>query len=75
MAGKTKTIKEKPKSMVIETPPPTKTKPNDTATGFPRDIEFLGKALVTQTNRINELELSLEAMSQKLKRVMGRMGL
>jgi len=75
MAGKTKTVKEKPKSMVIETPPPTKIKPNNTATGLPRDIEFLGKALVTQTNRINELELSLETMGKKLKRIMERMGL
>ena len=71
MAGKTKTIK----TYVVETPPPPKTKPNNTATGFPRDIEFLGKALVTQTNRINELELAIEDMNQKLKRVMGRMGL
>ena len=65
----------KNKQIIVENPPPPKTKPNNTETGFPRDIEFLGKALVTQTNRINELELCIEDMDQKLKRVMGRMGL
>ena len=40
-----------------------------------RDIKFLGEALVKETNRINELELSMESLRLDLKRVMNRMGL
>ena len=69
-----KKIKDKVEPMVIENPPPPK-KPNDTSTGLPRDIQFLGEALVKEANRINELELSIEDMRSGLKRVMDRMGL
>jgi|TARA_R100001530_G_scaffold38794_2_gene29987 hypothetical protein len=68
MAGKTKTI-------VVENPTPKKKKSTETSTGLPRDIQFLGEALVKETNRINELELSMESLRQDIKRVMGRMGL
>jgi len=68
MAGKTKTI-------VVENPAPKKKKSTETSTGLPRDIQFLGEALVKETNRINELELSMESLRQDIKRVMGRMGL
>ena len=48
---------------------------NKTSTGLPRDIQFLGEALVKEANRINELELCIESMRKDLERVMGRMGL
>ena len=54
--------------MKIETPPPPKVP-------FHRDVQFLGEALVKETNRINELELSIESLRQDIKRVMNRMGL
>ena len=69
MAEKTKTI------VVENTPPKKKVKSNGTSTGLPRDVQFLGEALVKETNRINELELSLESMRLDLKKVMDRMGL
>tara|TARA_R110000824_G_scaffold58526_1_gene158111 strand:- start:13545 stop:13787 length:243 start_codon:yes stop_codon:yes gene_type:complete len=50
-------------------------KKKETSTGLPRDIQFLGEALVKETNRINELELSIESMRLDLKRIMNRMGL
>ena len=57
--------------MEIKTPLPKK----ETSTGLARDTQFLGEALVKETNRINELELSIESLRLDLKRVMGRMGL
>tara|TARA_R100000700_G_C3148551_1_gene127965 strand:+ start:875 stop:1084 length:210 start_codon:yes stop_codon:yes gene_type:complete len=69
MAGKAKTVKEKPKSIVVETPPPPKTPKKD------KDVEYIGNELANVSKRINELELAIEDMNQKLKRVMGRMGL
>ena len=57
--------------MKIKTPLPKK----ETSTGLARDTQFLGEALVRETNRINELELSIESLRQDIKRVMGRMGL
>ena len=69
MAGKAKTIKEKPKSTVVETPPPPKSPKKD------KDVEYIGNELANVSSRVNELELSIEDMNQKLKRVMGRMGL
>lgn len=68
MAGKTKTIKEKP--MVIKNPSPSGEKPE-----LSRDMKFLGNALVKEVNRINEIELSMETLRQDLNRVMTRMGL
>ena len=69
MAGKAKTVKEKPKSIVVETPPPPKTPKKD------KDVEYIGNELANVGKRINELELAIEDINQKLKRVMGRMGL
>ena len=74
---------EKTKPIVVENPPPKKkVKPKGTSTGLPRDIQFLGEALVKETNRINELKLSMESLrnvvgglENDLKRVMNRMGL
>ena len=57
--------------MEVKTPLPKK----ETSTGLARDTQFLGEALVKETNRINELELSIESMRLDLKRVMNRMGL
>tara|TARA_R100001594_G_scaffold97288_1_gene131513 strand:- start:2547 stop:2762 length:216 start_codon:yes stop_codon:yes gene_type:complete len=68
--------KAKSKQIVVENPPPPKKKKStETSTGFPRDIQFLGEALVKEANRINELELSLESLRKDIARVMGRMGL
>jgi len=75
--AKKETVKEKyagPKGsmgMEIKTPPLKK----ETSTGLARDTQFLGEALVKETNRINELELCIESMRLDLKRVMNRMGL
>ena len=57
--------------MEVKTPLPKK----ETSTGLARDTQFLGEALVKETNRINELELSIESLRLDLKRVMNRMGL
>ena len=70
-----KSKKSETKPMMVENPPPKKKESAGTSTGFPRDIQFLGEALVRETNRINELELALDDMNKKLIRVMGRMGL
>jgi len=68
--------KAKSKQIVVEnSPPPKKKKSTGTSTGLPRDIQFLGEALVKEANRINELELSLESLRKDIARVMGRMGL
>ena len=40
-----------------------------------KDTEFIGDELVKLTNRLNELELSVHDMNEKLKQVTGRMGL
>ena len=52
--------------MEIKTPPPKEVKP---------DIDYLGEQLVKLSDRINEVELSMESLRQDIKRVMGRMGL
>jgi hypothetical protein len=39
------------------------------------DVDFVGNELVKLTNRLNELELSMEEMRLKVKLVSGRMGL
>ena len=65
-------VKEKyagPKGpMKIETPPPSKNI-------VQKDVNFVGNELVKLTDRVNELELSIEEMSLKVKVVSGRMGL
>ena len=53
--------------MKIETPYPKEAKKSD--------VDFIGDELVKLTNRVNELELSLEEMRLKVKVVSGRMGL
>ena len=64
-------VKEKyagPKGpMKVETPYPKEHKKSD--------VDFIGNELVKLTNRVNELELTLETMRLDLKRVSGRMGL
>ena len=60
-----------PMGMEVKTPLPKK----ETSTGLARDTQFLGEALVKETNRINELELCIESIRLDLKRVMNRMGL
>ena len=70
MAKKTE-VKEKyagPKGpMAVKTPYPKEHKKSD--------VDFIGNELVKLTNRVNELELTLETMRLDLKRVSGRMGL
>jgi|TARA_Y100000296_G_scaffold799_1_gene785 hypothetical protein len=65
-------IKEKyagPKGpMKIETPPPTKEIKLD-------EIKYLGNKLADLSERVNELELSLEQIRLKVNTVSGRMGL
>ena len=39
------------------------------------DVDFIGGELVKLTDRVNELELSLETMRLTVKRVADRMGL
>ena len=51
----------------VKTPYPEKHKKSD--------VDFIGNELVSLTNRVNELELSLEEMRLKIKVVSGRMGL
>ena len=69
--AKTTKIKPIPKAkpMVIETPYPSKEKDKK------NDVEFIGNELANVSNRVNELELSIESLRQDIKRVMGRMGL
>ena len=53
--------------MKVETPYPKEVKKSD--------VDFIGDELVKLTNRVNELELSLEQMRSKINVVSGRMGL
>ena len=62
MAGKTKTI-------VVENPTPKK------KASTKDDVNFVGNELVKLSDRLNEVELSMESLRQDIKRVMGRMGL
>ena len=57
----------------VKTPYPKETKKEQPP--FHRDIEFLGKALADMSDRVNEVELSISDITNKIKRVMGRMGL
>ena len=64
-------VKEKyagPKGpMRVETPYPKEHKKSD--------VDFIGSELVKLTDRVNELELSIETMRLNVKRIAGRMGL
>ena len=73
MAKKT-AVKEKyagPKvkipAMEIKTPYPEGVKKSD--------VDFIGKELATLSERLNEVELSVSDIANKLKVVTGRMGL
>ena len=52
--------------MEIKTPPPKEVKP---------DIDYLGNKLADLSERVNEVELSITELTNKINRVMGRMGL
>ena len=39
------------------------------------DIDYLGNKLADLSERVNEVELSITDLANKIKRVMGRMGL
>jgi hypothetical protein len=39
------------------------------------DVDFIGDELAKISERVNEVELSISDLTQKIKRVMGRMGL
>ena len=39
------------------------------------DVEYIGNELVKLSNRINEIELSMNDLASKIKVVTGRMGL
>ena len=73
MAKKT-AVKEKyagPKGpMKIETPSPAKAKDV-----IERDVLFIGDQLATISDRLNEAELSINDLTIKVSKIMGRMGL
>ena len=39
------------------------------------DVDYLGNKLADLSERVNEVELSIADLANKMKRVMGRMGL
>ena len=39
------------------------------------DVDYLGNKLADLSERVNEVELSIADLANKIKRVMGRMGL
>ena len=64
-----KIINKKVTSFEVKTPYPKgeKTKKDD--------INYLGNKLADLSERINEVELSMESLGRDIKRVMGRMGI
>ena len=62
-------IAKKKEPLEVKTPYPKKEEKKTS------DVDFIGEELVKLSNRINELELSLNDMDIKLKQVSGRMGL
>ena len=52
--------------MEIKTPAPKEVKP---------DVDYLGNKLADLSERVNEVELSIADLTNKIKRIMGRMGL
>ena len=52
--------------MEIKTPLPKEVKP---------DVDYLGNKLADLSERVNEVELSISDLTNKITRVMGRMGL
>ena len=67
MAKTKEKIVKKKEPLEVKTPYPKEKKKSD--------VDFIGEELVKLSNRINELELSLNDMDIKLKQVSGRMGL
>ena len=63
----TKTRKPVKKSMKVDTPYPKGHKKSD--------VDYIGGELVKLSDRLNEAELSISDLFNKIKRVMGRMGL
>ena len=63
--------KKEDASLEIKTPYPKEEKKSNQKS----DVDFIGGELVKLSNRINELELSLNDVSIRLKQVTGRMGL
>ena len=59
------------KSLKVKTPYPKEEK----AKKVKSDSDYWGKKMVNLQDRINEIELSLNEMSIKLKQISGRMGL
>ena len=55
------------KPLKVETPYPKEHKKSD--------VDFIGEELVKLSNRLNEIELSVNDMSTQLKQVRSRMGL
>ena len=53
--------------MEIKTPYPDGVKPDE--------IDYLGNKLADLSERVNEVELSIADLANKINRVMGRMGL
>jgi|TARA_Y100000034_G_scaffold24101_1_gene27935 hypothetical protein len=53
--------------MEVKTPYPKKAKKDE--------IDYLGNKLADLSERVNEVELSIADLSNKINRVMGRMGL
>ena len=80
-----KVIKEKPLSDVeinkkIDASSKTKKEPLKVKTPYPEehkksDVDFIGEKLVKLSDRLNEIELSVNDMSIQLKQVRSRMGL
>ena len=67
MAKTKEKIVKKKEPLEVKTPYPEEKKTSD--------VDFIGEELVKLSNRINELELSLNDMDIKLKQISGRMGL
>ena len=66
----TKTKKPVKKLMKVETP-----YPKDHKKIKPDEADYLGNKLADLSERVNEVELSISDISNKINRVMGRMGL
>ena len=67
MAKTKEKIVKKKEPLEVKTPYPEEKKTSD--------VDFIGEELVKLSNRINELELSLNDIDIKLKQISGRMGL
>ena len=61
-------------SVEIKTPYPKEEK-KKVSTATKKDVDFVGEELVKLSNRLNELELTVNDMDIKVKQVSNRMGL